>query len=52
MTIDGLITTREVWRNAGTIYREFGAGALWRCFAAVLTRRRTTFLALAVRLRS
>jgi hypothetical protein len=44
MSISGLITTREVLRYSGTIAREFGARALFRCYVAIVTGRRTTFL--------
>jgi hypothetical protein len=45
MSIVGVITTREVLRHAGTIVREFGAGAWIRCCLAIVTQRQTTFLA-------
>ena len=44
----GLITYRDVVRNAGLIRKEFGALCLFRCVVAMVTRRRTTFLAMAV----
>jgi hypothetical protein len=50
MGIEGEITTREVWRHSGLIWREFGGAALLRCVWAIVTRRPTTFLACAVRL--
>jgi hypothetical protein len=50
MAICGLITTREVLKNAGTIVREFGPGAFWRCCVAIILNRRTTFLACACRI--
>ena len=47
MAICGVITTREVFRNAAIIVREFGPRAFLRCCVAVLLGRRTTFLACA-----
>jgi hypothetical protein len=44
----GLITHREVLANLGLIWREFGSGCVVRCLFAVVTRRRTTFLDVAV----
>ncbi|HZA50765.1 MAG TPA: hypothetical protein VE549_08490 [Myxococcaceae bacterium] len=44
----GLITHREVLANFGLIWREFGPGCVARCLFALVTRRRTTFLAVAV----
>ena len=44
----GLITHREVLANFGLIWREFGPGCVARCLFALVTRRRTTFLDLAV----
>lgn len=44
VAICGVITTREVFRYAPIIVREFGAAAYLRCFVAILLRRRTTFL--------
>lgn len=43
----GVITTRHVLRHLPLIWREFGGRVAWRCLAAVLLRRRTTFLELA-----
>jgi hypothetical protein len=40
----GVITNRDVVRNLGLIFREFGAGCFLRCLWVVATRRRTTFL--------
>ena len=51
MTIGGVITTRDVLRNAATIVRLFGAAAFLRCCGALITQRKTTFLACAVRMR-
>ncbi|MEW6434966.1 MAG: hypothetical protein AB1730_25990 [Myxococcota bacterium] len=42
----GVITTRTVLRHLPLIWREFGARVAVRCLAAVLLRRRTTFLEL------
>ena len=44
MSICGVITTRDVLRHGATILREFGAITYFRCCAAILPRRRTTFL--------
>ena len=44
MSICGVITTKDVLRHGATIVREFGAAAYFRCCAAILMRRRTTFL--------
>ena len=44
MSICGVITTREVLKHGATIVREFGAMAYLKCCAAILMRRRTTFL--------
>ena len=44
----GIITSGDVLRNCGLIWREFGPACLWRCLRAVLTTERTTFLDLAV----
>ena len=44
MSIVGVITTREVLRHTSLIVREFGATAYLRCCAAILLRKRTTFL--------
>ncbi len=48
MAMRGLITGKDVVANAGTIAREFGIGALWRCCVALALRRPTTFLACIV----
>lgn len=40
-----MITGREVIRNGWTIIREFGPAAYGRCVLALVTRRRSTFLA-------
>ena len=44
MSIAGVITTKEVLRHGATIVREFGPAAYLRCCAAILLRKRTTFL--------
>jgi hypothetical protein len=40
----GVITGREVMRNARLIRREFGLRCLARCLWVLLTRKRATFL--------
>jgi hypothetical protein len=40
----GVITNKDVVRNLGLIFREFGAGCFLRCLWVVATRRSTTFL--------
>lgn len=42
----GVITTRTVLKHLPLIWREFGPRVTWRCLAAVVLRRRTTFLEL------
>ncbi len=44
MSICGVITTKDVIRHSAMILREFGPGTYLRCCAAILLRRRTTFL--------
>jgi hypothetical protein len=44
MSINGVITTKEVLRHGPTIVREFGAAVYLRCCVAILLKRRTTFL--------
>jgi hypothetical protein len=44
MSINGVITTKEVLRHWPTIVREFGAAAYLRCCVAILLKKRTTFL--------
>lgn len=44
MSICGVITTKDVLRHSATIVREFGPAAYLRCCAAILLRRKTTFL--------
>jgi hypothetical protein len=48
MAIRGVITTRHLLTHSGLILRHFGPRAWLRCWSAVLLRRETTFLALAV----
>jgi hypothetical protein len=45
MPIRGVVTTGHVLRNARLIVREFGPAAFLRCCLAIVSRRRTTFLA-------
>jgi hypothetical protein len=47
--VQGLITSTDVLWRAPTIIRSFGLRAYLRCFAALLSRRRTTFLELVWR---
>ena len=47
--ISGLITTRDVFRHAATIVREFGPAAYLRCCLVILRRRKTTFLECVLR---
>jgi hypothetical protein len=44
MSINGLITTKDVLKNSATIVREFGAATYLRCCLAILSGQRTTFL--------
>ncbi len=44
--VQGLITSADVLWHAPTIIRAFGLRHYLRCFAALLSRRRTTFLEL------
>jgi hypothetical protein len=44
--VQGLITTKDILLHAPTIVRNFGLHRYLRCFAALLSRRRTTFLEL------
>jgi hypothetical protein len=44
MTISGVITTKDVLRQAALIVREFGPRAYLRCCVAILRSRPTTFL--------
>jgi hypothetical protein len=47
----GLITTRHLLVNAGTIIHEFGLIAYMRCLRALVTGQRTTFLDCVCQLR-
>gem|GEM_PF-310971 len=47
----GVITIRDVVTHIGLIWREFGPGCFLRCLGSLLSRRPTTFLEVAVRLR-
>lgn len=49
MSIQGLITTNDVFRHPVLIVGSFGVATYLRCCKAVLLRRRTTFLACAWR---
>lgn len=44
----GVITGRDVVANLGLIWREFGTACVMRCLLAFVTRRRTTFLNVAL----
>jgi len=44
MSINGLITTKDVLKHSATIVREFGATTCLRCCLAILAGHRTTFL--------
>ncbi len=44
MSIIGVITTKDVLKHGAVIVREFGPVAYLRCCAAILLRKRTTFL--------
>jgi len=45
--LSGVITTRHLVTDATAIVRGFGWRCYWRCWRAVLTGERTTFLACA-----
>ena len=47
--MQGVITLRHVIANLGLVLREFGPRCVVRCFLASLSRRRTTFLEVAMR---
>jgi hypothetical protein len=47
----GVITLRDVLANVALVRREFGSGCVVRCLFAALSRRRTTFLEIALRLK-
>jgi hypothetical protein len=44
----GVITDRDVVSNLGLIWREFGTVCMVKCLMAFVTRRRTTFLHVAM----
>lgn len=44
----GVVDDRAVVRNFSLIWREFGAGCAFRCAAAVICRRKATFLEVAI----
>lgn len=46
--MQGAITSRDVVRHFPLIWREFGSACAWRCVKALVLRRRTTFLELAL----
>jgi hypothetical protein len=43
----GVVTGKDVFRHLWLVCRYFGPRCAWRCAAAVITRRRTTFLNIA-----
>ncbi|HXU84109.1 MAG TPA: hypothetical protein VN914_22095 [Polyangia bacterium] len=45
--MQGVIDSKQVASHFGLIWREFGARCAFRCVAAVLRRRPTTFLDIA-----
>jgi len=45
----GVITTRDVLKNAGLIAREFGLRCLIRCVVVMMCGKPTTFLEVACR---
>lgn len=47
----GVITLRDVLAHVGLIRREFGSRCVLWCLFAALSRRRTTFLEIALRLK-
>ena len=49
MSIQGLITTSDVFRHPILIVGSFGIATYWRCCKAVVLGRRTTFLECAWR---
>ena len=44
--VQGLITSKDILWHTTTIVRAYGLRRYLRCVGAVLSRRRTTFLAL------
>jgi hypothetical protein len=47
----GMITLRDVLSNLALVRREFGAMCIVWCVLASFSRRRTTFLEIALRLK-
>ena len=47
VTLDGVITSRDVIKNLPLIWREFGTLCALKCIRAVVRRERTTFLDVA-----
>ena len=45
--LNGVLTTEVLWRNAGEVVAGFGWRTYLRAWWAVLSGKRTTFLALA-----
>ena len=45
----GVITTRDVLANLGTVWREFGTLCVLRCLSSCFKREKTTFLEIACR---
>jgi len=43
----GVITSADVLRNMGLIWREYGPACLFRCLAALVRAEQTTFLKVA-----
>ena len=50
MSISGVITSKDVLRHGGLIFREFGPVAYFRCCVAILLRKQTTFLRCVIEL--
>jgi hypothetical protein len=46
--LNGVLTTRVLFTNAWEVLTGFGFKTYFRCWKAVLTGERTTFLSLAV----
>jgi hypothetical protein len=49
--IQGLITSKDVLLHGSTILRGYGIRGYMKCLRALVSRRRTTFLELVIRLR-
>jgi hypothetical protein len=45
--MNGVIKGRDVLANLTLVWREFGTACVFRCIKAMVTGRRTTFLACA-----